>query len=68
MDMLEAESPRARLALLLQHFSALEDDRELWRIVADCLSDRGGSATGDLRDHRLMRRFRRHRRIGRTSP
>ena len=33
MDMLEVESPRARLALLLQHFSALEDDREPWRIV-----------------------------------
>jgi predicted transposase YbfD/YdcC len=33
MDMLEEESPRARLALLLKHFSALEDDREPWRIV-----------------------------------
>lgn len=29
----EGESPRARLALLLQHFSELEDDREPWRIV-----------------------------------
>ncbi len=29
----EGESPRARLALLLQHFSALKDDREPWRVV-----------------------------------
>jgi predicted transposase YbfD/YdcC len=29
----EGESPRARLALLLQHFSKLEDEREPWRIV-----------------------------------
>jgi len=29
----EGESPRARLALLLHHFSKLEDDREPWRIV-----------------------------------
>src|SRR5437588_768802 len=29
----EGESPRARLALLLQHFSELNDDREPWRIV-----------------------------------
>lgn len=33
MDILEVESPRARLALLLRHFSELEDDREPWRIV-----------------------------------
>lgn len=33
MDVLEAESPRARLALLLRHFSELEDDREPWRIA-----------------------------------
>ncbi len=30
---LEGESSRARLALLLQHFSELKDDREPWRIV-----------------------------------
>jgi hypothetical protein len=30
---LEGESPRARLALLLQQFSNLEDSREPWRIV-----------------------------------
>jgi hypothetical protein len=29
----EGEIPRARLALLLQHFSELKDDREPWRIV-----------------------------------
>ena len=29
----EGESPRARLTLLLQHFSELKDDREPWRIV-----------------------------------
>jgi predicted transposase YbfD/YdcC len=29
----EGESPRARLALLLQHFSELKDDREPWRVV-----------------------------------
>lgn len=29
----EGESPRARLALLLQHFSRLEDDREPWRVM-----------------------------------
>jgi predicted transposase YbfD/YdcC len=29
----EEESPRARLALLLQHFSELKDDREPWRVV-----------------------------------
>lgn len=30
---LDEESPRARLALLLKDFSALDDDREPWRIV-----------------------------------
>ena len=29
----EGESPRARLALLLQHFSQLTDDREPWRVI-----------------------------------
>ena len=29
----DEESPRARLGLLLQHFSALEDDREPWRVM-----------------------------------
>src|ERR1700688_3875963 len=34
MDMtLDDESPRARLALLLKHFSELDDDREAWRIL-----------------------------------
>jgi predicted transposase YbfD/YdcC len=30
---LDEESPRARLALLLKHFSDLKDDREAWRIL-----------------------------------
>ena len=30
---LDEESPRARLALLLKHFSELDDDRESWRVV-----------------------------------
>jgi predicted transposase YbfD/YdcC len=29
----EDESPRARLALLLEHFSELDDDREAWRVL-----------------------------------
>jgi predicted transposase YbfD/YdcC len=34
MDVIaEDESPRARLAVLLEHFSELEDDREAWRVV-----------------------------------
>jgi len=33
MDRLEEESPRARLALLLEHFSELSDDREAWRVL-----------------------------------
>ena len=27
------EAPRARLALLLKHFSQIDDDREPWRVV-----------------------------------
>jgi DDE family transposase len=30
---LDEESPRARLALLLKHFSKLDDGREAWRIL-----------------------------------
>jgi hypothetical protein len=30
---MDEESPQARLALLLKHFSELDDDREAWRIV-----------------------------------
>jgi predicted transposase YbfD/YdcC len=30
---IEDESPRARLALLLEHFSELDDDREAWRVL-----------------------------------
>ena len=29
----EEEVPRARLALLLQHFSQLKDEREPWRVA-----------------------------------
>jgi predicted transposase YbfD/YdcC len=30
---IEGESPRARLALLLEHFSELDDEREAWRVL-----------------------------------
>ena len=30
---LDEEAPRARLALLLKHFSQIEDDREPWRVA-----------------------------------
>jgi hypothetical protein len=30
---LDEEVPRARVALLLEHFSELEDDREPWRVM-----------------------------------
>jgi predicted transposase YbfD/YdcC len=30
---LDEESPRARLTLLLEHFSELDDDREAWRVL-----------------------------------
>ncbi len=30
---LDDDSPRARLAVLLEHFSELEDDREAWRVL-----------------------------------
>ena len=30
---LDQEAPRARLALLLEHFSQIEDDREPWRVM-----------------------------------
>src|SRR6476659_5949476 len=30
---IENESPRARLAILLQDFSELDDDRETWRVA-----------------------------------
>ena len=33
MDELELESPRARVALLLRHFSELDDEREPWRVM-----------------------------------
>src|SRR5580704_7869150 len=33
MDTMVDESPRARLAVLLEHFSELDDDREAWRVV-----------------------------------
>ena len=29
----DEEIPRARVALLLQHFSRLDDDREAWRVA-----------------------------------
>src|ERR1700719_3715486 len=33
MDTMVDESPRARLAVLFEHFSELDDDREAWRVV-----------------------------------
>ena len=34
MDMMvDSESPRARLAFLLKHFSELDDEREAWRVL-----------------------------------
>ena len=30
---LDGEVPRARLAVLLKHFSQIDDDREPWRVV-----------------------------------
>jgi predicted transposase YbfD/YdcC len=33
MDELELESPRARVALLMRHFSELDDEREPWRVM-----------------------------------
>ena len=59
---LDEESPRARLALLLKHFSELKDNREPG---ASSIRSRG-LAGGDLRHDRLLRRFRRHRRLGRA--
>ena len=31
--LMDEEMPRARLGLLLQHFSELDDDREPWRVM-----------------------------------
>ena len=33
IDFLDEEAPRDRLALLLKHFSRIEDDREPWRVM-----------------------------------
>lgn len=33
VTILDEETPRARLALLLEHFSKLGDDREPWRVM-----------------------------------
>jgi hypothetical protein len=30
---IEQDAPRARLAVLLQHFSDLDDSREPWRVM-----------------------------------
>ena len=46
---LDEESPRARLALLLKHFSELNDDREAWRVlypIKEAL--RTGGSIGDV--------------------
>jgi len=46
---------RARLGLLLKHFSKLGDDREP---LAGHVSAQGGPAVGDLRHDRFLRRLR----------
>ena len=46
--------PRARLALLLEHFSRLDDERE---VLAGDVSAVRGAAASDLRHHRVVRRF-----------
>src|SRR5205807_9043147 len=35
----DEETPRARLALLLKHFSKLDDDREPWRVMYPLAED-----------------------------
>jgi hypothetical protein len=50
--MIDEEIPRARLGLLLRHFSELGDDREPWRVM---YPPPGGPAVGDLRDYRFVR-------------
>ena len=47
----DGEVPRARLGLLLQHFSELKDDREPWRIVYPLKE----IAAGDLRHDHVLR-------------
>jgi hypothetical protein len=49
---LDEESPRARLALLLKHFSKLDDDREAWRVLYPI---KEGPVAGGLCDDRLLR-------------
>ena len=58
----DEDAPRARLTLLLEHFSELSDDREPARIMyplAEVL------LLVTLRHDRLRRRLRRHRGLGR---
>ena len=50
-SLIDETLPRARLALLLEHFSRLDDERES---LAGDVSVVGGAAASDLRDHRIM--------------
>ena len=61
---LDEEVPRARLALLLKHFSELDDAREPWRVLypLDEVLLLVTCAT-----IAVVRRFRRHRRLGQAS-
>src|SRR5579863_459082 len=59
------EVPWARLALL---FAALFASAGRAGILARRLSSRGSPAFADLRDDRLMRRFRGYRSLGKRSP
>ncbi len=54
----------ARLALLLQHFARIGDDRETCRAAYPAQ----GGAAADLRHDRRLRRFRGDRLMGRASP
>jgi hypothetical protein len=59
----DEEVPRARLAVLLKHFSQIDDDREPWRVVYP-LAEVLLLLTCH---HRLVRRLRRYRCMGQTS-
>jgi hypothetical protein len=47
---LDEELPRSRLAVLLRHFSQIEDGRQSWRVALN-------AAASDLRNNRRLRRF-----------
>ena len=57
--------PKPRLALLLQHFAAIEDGRELWRIAYPLREVLFLAVCATIAK---LRRLRRHRRLGRGEP